>query len=426
MRKKFKLGMLSLLMVAALGTVGCEEKNDNKSSNEYTPRLDTQAKVMLNTAGFFGNFEALDQVTNDFNKYYPNVEFSYEQISIENYGAYLDANPNVDIIMTSEEVFQKLGTEMDECCVDLSKEDIYVGDIQEDMLKLGYHNGKLSTIPMGQNIYGLVVNVDLLKKEGLSVPDTYDEFINALKVLKEKGYTPIQGPESKIYAELTQSMLFDIILSDKDIYNDLMAGKESVADKLKPVLTKLDCLIENDYIDKDINETYPNDNYDQAILKFFEGDVPFWVCNTEKVSGMKKRESKSEAFKANPFEYKYVYVPLGENGVYAYREPWFGFSVNKSSQNYDYAVEFIRFLATKDEINKIADVKGVPSVAKVDSKIAIYQDVLNPKKAEMQCVNKGEITPAMVSDWYTCVNKYAAGQITLEEALSEFISLCSK
>lgn len=30
-------------------------------------------------------------------------------------------------------------------------------------------------------------------------------------------------------------------------------------------------------------------------MTFFEGNVPFWVCDTEKVSGMKKRESKSAA-----------------------------------------------------------------------------------------------------------------------------------
>ena len=52
-------------------------------------------------------------------------------------------------------------------------------------------------------------------------------------------------------------------------------------------------------------------------MKFFEGDVPFWVCDTEKVSGMKKRESKSEAFSANPFEYEFTFAPMGDNGIYS-------------------------------------------------------------------------------------------------------------
>ena len=42
---------------------------------------------------------------------------------------------------------------------------------------------------------------------------------------------------------------------------------------------------------------------------------------------------------------------------------WFGFPVNKNAENYDYAVEFIRFLARKDELNTMANIKGIPSVA---------------------------------------------------------------
>ena len=58
-------------------------------------------------------------------------------------------------------------------------------------------------------------------------------------------------------------------------------------------------------------------------------DMPFYVCNAECVSGMKKRESKSETFSANPFEYEFLYAPLGDKGAYAYQQPWYGFSVNK-------------------------------------------------------------------------------------------------
>lgn len=422
MKKFLRFGIVGLALAATVGIAGCAKRDDSA----FSPKLDTNKKVVLSTIGFFGNFEALDMVTNDFNRYYPNVEFSYDQISSENYDSYMEANPGVDILMTSEEIFDKFGDLLEDTCADLSKEDINLGAIENDMLLMGYHNGVLSTIPMGQNIYGLVVNVTLLKNEGLSVPTNYEEFINALSVLKDKGYTPIQGPNSKIYAELTESMAYDMIISDNALYTALMAGEESAVDALMPVMDKLDYLIDNGYIDYEINENYPSDNYDQAILRFYEGEVPFWVCNTEKVSGMKKRESKSEAFQANPFDYTYIYAPLGDKGAYAYREPWFGFAVNKNSDDYEYAVEFIRFLATSNEINQIADVKGVPSVAVKKTDVAVYRDILNNSKAELECVNDGTITPAMVSNWYTCINKYSSGKIeSSRAALEEFVALCS-
>lgn len=424
MRKYLKCLTALLLCVVMLNVAGCGKK---ETKNEFKPGLDTDAKVTINVTGFFGNFEALDQVTNDFNQYYPNVEFSYEQVSIENFESYMEANPNVDIIMTSEEVFDKYGDKVKDLCSDLSKENINLSDIREDMLKRGYHDGKLLSVPMGQNVYGIVVNETLLEKEGLSVPDNYEEFLNVLSVLKDRGYVPIQGPTSKVYAELTQGMAYDMIMNDKNLYNDLLAGKDSAADKLQVVYDRLDTLIDNGYIDNEINKTYPSDNYDKAILKFFEGDVPFWVCNTEKVSGMKKRESKSEAFQANPFKYSYIYAPLGDNGVYAYTEPWFGFSVNKNGEDYDYAVEFMRFMSTSDEINKMASVKGVPSVAVNNTDADIYKNVLNPEKTEMNCVNDGTISSGMITNWYTCINKYISGEFkTGKDALRQFVSLSKK
>ena len=423
MKKYAKLLAAILIFVMAFGITGCQKEEESK---EFSPKLDTDKKVTLRTTGFFGNFEALDQVTADFNQYYPNVEFSYEQVGGDDFETYLKANPDVDIMMTSQDIFDRAGSSFEEQCADLSK-DVDVSDLDENMLKVAYHGKKLSAIPMGQNMYGLIVNTTLLEKEGLSVPTNYEEFVKVLKALKKKGYTPIQGPNSKVYAELMQSMAFDMILNDENLYKDLKAGKASAADQLEVVFSKLKEITGDGFIDAKVNENYPDDNYDQAILNFFQGDVPFWVCNTEKVSGMKKRESKSEAFKKHPFDYEYIYAPLGENGAYAYAEPWVGFSVNKDSEDYEYAMEFVRFLATKDEINQMADIKGIPSIAKEKNDVAIYKNVLNTDKTEMNCINKGKITPAMVTNWYATVSKYASGDFKTEkEAAKYFVDLCSK
>ena len=43
------------------------------------------------------------------------------------------------------------------------------------------------------------------------------------------------------------------------------------------VFDRLKELTDKGYIDVSVNADYPSDNYDGAILKFFEGDVPFWV-----------------------------------------------------------------------------------------------------------------------------------------------------
>ena len=61
-------------------------------------------------------------------------------------------------------------------------------------------------------------------------------------------------------------------------------------------------------------------------------DMPFYVCNAECVSGMKKRESKSETFSANPFEYEFLYAPLGDKGAYAYQQRGMDFRSTKTAK----------------------------------------------------------------------------------------------
>lgn len=67
-------------------------------------------------------------------------------------------------------------------------------------------------------------------------------------------------------------------------------------------------------------ETDFKDNYNNTIFRFFENDTPFFPCNSETVSDMKKRETRSEAFAANPFEYVFTYAPIDNDGPYGYQQ----------------------------------------------------------------------------------------------------------
>ena len=140
----------------------------------------------------------------------------------------------------------------------------------------------------------------------------------------------------------------------------------------------------------DMHVLVAEDNYDGSILAFFEGDMPFYVCNAECVSGMKKRESKSETFSANPFEYEFLYAPLGDKGAYAYQQPWYGFSVNKDSEEKEIAVEFLRFMMQEKEIDEMASIKGLPSMAEngTDERYAGLRDA---KSIEASFINDGSV-----------------------------------
>lgn len=421
-RLKNIIGLSLISMITVFGVCACSNKTkDNKSSSrDFSPMLDTKKETTLEIAGYMGNFEALDQVINDFNKYYPNVTVTYEQNDSYGLVDYLKNNEYVDIFMTDDTNVRGKNEEdryAYDYCLDLKKENIDMGAIDSKMIDAGTVDGKLVRIPLAKNMCGMVVNETLLKKEGLEVPKTYSEFLNVCEVLKKKGYTPIQSSKNHIGSDMTFPMSMNILGKDDALIEKADSGDGSVADDFRPMFEKLDGIIKKGYISQKVNDTYPDDNYDGSILSFFEGNVPFWICTTECFSGMKKRETKSEAFIKNSFDYKFVGVPLSDDGVYNYEEPWYGFSVNKNSDNKDYAVEFMRFLTTEKEINTMAQIKGMPSVA-LKSSDDRYKDAQNPKKSAGKYVYDGKVKADVNSAVADMANQYCNGKFkNVDEAV---------
>lgn len=419
MKKRGVYRILAAILAAILLS-GCAGRQGS-GKGDFRPSLDTKASIQLDVLGFFGNFEALDQVTNDFNRYYPNITFSYEQVGGKNLEAYLDVNPGVDIMMVSTEFMNAKDATLPARCRDLTEVDMSA--IDEQMLKIYNIGGVQKAVPMAQLVSGMVVNNTLLEQEGLSVPTNTQEFLSVLAALKEKGYTPIQGPANKIYAELTRGGLNTVLCTDVELLESARTGGQMAADRLVSVFGFLDIIRDNGYTDEEANAALPEDNYDGAILSFFEGKTPFWICDSEKVSGMKKRESKSEAFQASPFEYSFVYVPFGETGHYIYQEPWFGFAANRDGDDPEYAMEFLRFLATRQEIDTMGKVKGVPSVAADTVQADIYRNVESAEAMAGRVVNTGTVTPEITAKWYSVTRAYMDGEYNSpESAAREFLS----
>ena len=144
------------------------------------------------------------------------------------------------------------------------------------------------------------------------------------------------------------------------------------------------------------------------------------------VSGMKKRESQSETFSANPFEYEFLYAPLGDKGAYAYQQPWYGFSVNKDSEEKEIAVEFLRFMMQEKEIDEMASIKGLPSVAEngTDERYAGLRDA---KSIEASFINDGSVPDSIRAALEQVCNDFGAGVYgNANEAVQAFVELCAE
>ena len=415
-----------LAVVLTLSLAACAEKKPEPTAEAFTPTLDTQQTATLEIAGFMGNFEALDQVINAFSDYYPNVTFTYDHNSAYMLSEYLTNNKNTDLFMTCDQNLRQPDPPeyfVQDRCLDLSDAGLDLSALSPEAVAACTVDGRLLRLPIAMNAYGVVVNKTLLDKEGLSVPTNYEELLSVLAALKDKGYTPLQGSAQHLYGDLTVSMGMDLLLRDSTLLAALYAGEDAAAAAVLPAFERLETLIAAGYTDYALNCTYPTDNYDGSIMAFFEGDVPFYVCNAECVSGMKKRESKSETFHAAPFEYEFLYAPLGDSGAYAYLEPWYGFSVSKDSDEAELAVEFLRFMSTR--LDEMASIKGLPSIA-ADSADERYAGIRHTDAAELSFTNDGRITETVRNAFQQVCGDLGAGvYATAGEAARAFVQQCA-
>jgi len=205
---------------------------------------------------------------------------------------------------------------------------------------------------------------DILEKEGLSVPTNMTELEECCDALMEAGYEPPLQQAPDLAMTFLYNNIAEVVAKEMtaDEAAALIKGEEGSAEALAGVYEKLFGMMDKGYLSIDNMKEY-EDNYNFAILKFYEGNTPFLVASTQTVSGMAKRESNSEAFQENPFEYEFIFAPTGEDGPIVFKGDDTGFALNKNCSYYDAAAEFYRFIYTEKILNQFSEIKGTPSTA---------------------------------------------------------------
>lgn len=345
--------------------ISCTTKAYSDDQVSFVPSLPTDKELSLNMIGVWGNFEAIEEVFQDFNKIYPNVSLSYEYVdnvisATENRCA---VNDNIDLIfLNSMEFNSSIKDIADKYLVDFNKVNINLSAIDERYLKLTQtENGEQKFIPIYFETYGYLVNKTLLNQYGFDIPKNLQEFEEICDAFVDNGINPILVTSNNFACTLFSHLLFEIKNSPirKDICEDLNAGKDSY-NIYKDVMDKCSEWVKKGYFDFSGNMLV--DIYNALILKFLDGNIPFAIATADTISGVRKREAKSESFQTSPFEYTFIPSPTGSKGMECVIEPSNIFSVYKYSENVDFAIEFMNFMVSEPELKKLTVIKGMPTV----------------------------------------------------------------
>jgi multiple sugar transport system substrate-binding protein len=425
--RKWLSVILSICILALLLTA-CGKKPKEETAAGFKPSLDTGTSCSITVAGSYDNFEALEAEFDKFNEIYPNVQLSYVKLDDYNniLGAALESNDKPNIFfsyawMMGNEKYASVCAHMEEfsdSALGLKLDCIRPGLINHDV------EGRVFMVPVFSRTYGMLVNNDLFKKEGLSVPTTWTELMAVCEAFRAKGYpSPMMGfsrDSSSCFMNTVAYPYFVATLAENPEALTLANNLDPAAGEyMRPALETVEQLIRNGCIDLDECDKIEN-NYEAVILRFFEGDVPMMICAGDTVSGTKKRESVSKVFPNSPFDYAFTPIPLTEEGGYFIDSPSVQFSVNKNCDNLDMTNEFMRFLITNEELNAMASIKRLVTPTRdlsFDSLYAPFGQVPADRTISPEVLG---IKDRLVTQIRVATFRVGKGEMTIDEAISMY------
>ena len=418
----------ALVVCTALSMTACDSNKPVANNGEFAPSLDKDTACDITVVGNYDNFEALEAEFDRFNEIYPNVQLSYKKLDDYNnvLGTVLDGNDKPNIFfsytwMIGNEKYDSViahTEDLSDTKLGLDLNCIRPGLINHDA------EGRTLMLPVFSRSYGMLVNEDLFKKEGIKVPSTWTELMNACDEFKSKGYdSPMMGyshdPSSCFMYTVAYPKFIATLSENPDALKLANNLDPSAGEYMRPALETVEEMIDHGCID--ITECDKiEDNYTQVILRFFEGDVPMMICAGDTVSGTRKRESQSEAFTASPFNYSFAPIPLTDEGGYFIDSPSIEFSVNKDCDNLDMTNEFMRFLISNKELGEMASAKRLISPTNdlsVDSVYSPFSKVPSERIISPEVLGiKDELTTQIKNASYG-VGK---GELTIDDAVAKY------
>ena len=428
MMKKAMCMFLAVLMILGLAACGAEKQEAAPTEAGFKPALDSSVNCHISVAGGYSNFEALEAEFDRFNEYYPNVDLTFTKVDDYNnmIGMVLNGNDAPDIYVNYSWMY---GRDQYQDSIDHAENlaDPSLGldlDCIRSNMILNTGDGTLPMVPVFSNTYGMLVNNDLFKKEGLSVPTTYQELVAVCNAFREKGYeNPLMGFSREETTSLFTLTIYPFfcgtLAQDEEAVKKLNSLDPSAGEYMRSSLEKIVQFLNDSCVNLDACAEIEN-NYEAVILRFFEGDVPMMTCSGDTVSGTKKRESRSEAFLAKPFSYSFVPVPMSDEGAVFLDMPNLQFSVNKESANLEMANEFMRFLVTSRELSEMAQNKGLMSPTKDLSFNSMYAAFGSIPESRIISPEVLGLTDDAVIQLRMAVYGVATGAMTIDEAVAGF------
>lgn len=364
-----------------------------------------QEKVTLTLAGPWAESLAVEAVSAEFSKAYPNCRVVYEYV--QNYYGALEkrlggGDAGIDLFITKniqdDSALKPYALELLGQGDKLDLSGTFDGLVQNftcfDSSKSA--PAQLYAVPLGAEIRGLYVNKTLLAQQGLAVPENRTQLLDACAKLLQAGYVPLGGNPGNFSQWLMYPYICNSIANAPDydaVYRRVNSREPGVSELFRDPMEFVYTLAAKGYYNYKRMETsygfYTDSGTERAARSFLNivqtGDsyskaddvgVTAFMPGT---MSMDNTVSKFRDDYHSGIDYAFLLAPTGNEGGFAYMSPSDGIAVNRASAHADWALRYMDFLF-KPANNKLFAEKHhiTPNTAdafeQVKSKFSVPQD----------------------------------------------------
>lgn len=229
-------------------------------------------------------------------------------------------------------------------------------NLSEDALQQSIYQDKVFSVPLSYSCFGLIWNVDLLRRYGLEVPKNLNEFWSVCETLKVNGILPYGANRDFGLSVPAMCAGLGPLYQDPDterLLAQLSSGEKAISSYMRPGFEFLQTMINHEYLDAEqALNTLPNSDEEASL--FAEEKCAF-------ISSLCRAKSFQDTY---PFEMQMTALPVLETGAVCVVGADQRLAVNPNSEHLEEALIVVENLCTADTLNEFASKLGKISSAK--------------------------------------------------------------
>lgn len=393
----------------SMALAGCGNGGNDAASDGPVTKSDGNVTITINWWGGDNRIKQTQKVVEAFEKEHPNITVDAIYADWSGYwdklATSIAGGDAPDVIQMDEMYLAAYGSQGSLLDLDRAKEFLKTDELDKSVADMGKYDGKQYAMPQSTTPFGLAVNLDILDKLGVKLPDntdswTWDEFNDFQKEIYDKSNGEVVGA-------LMPNNGYGLTLWARQHGEDLFKGGKMVISEgtLAKFFDKTLDLIKAG-MGGDGNRWAEQSGLGVDQSAFGTGKAALNFTQSTQITAYSKAAGTENMVLVN--------MPSDTKGGWGYIKPGMYWSVSSRSQHPAEAAMLVDYLVNSETAGKIIGTeRGIPANNKVRASLA--KTLEGPDKKAMDFVDTfekvtggeaPEITPNGASDIMKTIGRY--------------------